>query len=236
MKCWFVQNETAVYQILGGRCNVYLVCRGDSSILIDTIWKDSRPWLRVALKNLGFDNRRSLTALFLTHAHFDHAGNAAWVQQQYHPKVIIQQADASFLRAGLSAPIDSSHRLLHLIIAQLLAMKSQPIGRYSAANPDIVFENRLDLTQLGIDAYLQHTPGHTDGSASLVVGNEIAIVGDTMHGVFPGNAFPPFLTDRQKLLASWKVLLETNCEVFLPSHGKAISRELLESNCSNIFR
>jgi len=90
------------------------------------------------------------------------------------------------------------------------------------------FSDRL----LGFNAYLTHTPGHTIGSMSLIVDNEIAIVGDTMFGVFNWSAFPPYAQDADLMLKSWKKLLETNCNEFLPSHGTANSRDLVQK-CYN---
>ena len=39
---------------------------------------------------------------------------------------------------------------------------------------------------------------------------------------------PPFADDVGQLVESWRHLLETECRVFLPGHGKAIERRLLE--------
>jgi glyoxylase-like metal-dependent hydrolase (beta-lactamase superfamily II) len=63
---------------------------------------------------------------------------------------------------------------------------------------------------------------------SVIVGDEIAIVGDTMVGTFPGKIFPPFADDVEGVVQSWGKLLETGCRLFLPAHGSGNSRELVE--------
>ena len=80
--------------------------------------------------------------------------------------------------------------------------------------PDITFGERYDLSPLGLDAYVLHTPGHSSGSSCVIVENEIAIVGDTMGGFLPGTLFPPWGDDPEALLRSWKLLLDTGCHTF----------------------
>ncbi len=65
---------------------------------------------------------------------------------------------------------------------------------------------------------------------SLIVDDEIAIVGDAMFGIFPGSIFPPFGDDKLQITQSWKLLLETGCRLFLPAHGTANSREQVEKS------
>jgi glyoxylase-like metal-dependent hydrolase (beta-lactamase superfamily II) len=91
-------------------------------------------------------------------------------------------------------------------------------------------DNLLDLNDLGINACIMHTPGHTSGSISVIVDDEIAIVGDTMFGVFGGSVFPPFAENVLQMIQSWGKLLQTNCKVFIPSHGTANSRSLVEKD------
>lgn len=55
-----------------------------------------------------------------------------------------------------------------------------------------------------------------------------------MFGIFPNSIFPPFADDIQGLLKSWKKLLETNCSVFLPGHGREIKRELVEKEIKKL--
>lgn len=58
--------------------------------------------------------------------------------------------------------------------------------------------------------------------------NEIAIVGDAMFGVFNNSVSPPYADDTEKMIESWGKLLNSGCNIFLPGHGKAIKRSLLE--------
>lgn len=228
---WETKSGVRIDQLLGGRSNVFLVSDRDASILVDTSWKFARLGLRSKLDDLGFNRGRKLSALFLTHAHFDHAENAAWVQERYQSQVIIQEAEAAFLSRGENPLLAGTNFLTRFLLSRFGKLALTYL-RYPSACTDITFDDRLDLHDLGIDGYLQHTPGHSAGSSSMIVSGEIAIVGDTMHSVFPNSAYPPFLDDPCELLESWKQLLDTSCETFLPSHGKAVDRRLLEREFS----
>lgn len=80
--------------------------------------------------------------------------------------------------------------------------------------------------------YLIHTPGHTAGSMSLIVDNEIALVGDAMFGVFNWSVFPSFADDILVFEKSWGKLAKTGCKMYLPGYGTGNSRELLLKQCN----
>lgn len=224
---WQASNGIIVQRLLGGRSNVFLVSNHQAAILVDTSWQPARPRLRSQLDSLGFHNERSLTALFLTHAHFDHTENAAWIRERYKPQVLIQQSEADYLRIGSNALSQSPKSFKRRMYARFSSLLLAHL-HYQPAEADLTFNSEMDLGELGLDARLLHTPGHTAGSSSLIIGDRIAVVGDTMHHVFPHTAYPPFLDNPEALLESWAKLLDTGCRVFLPSHGRAVKSRLVE--------
>ena len=72
------------------------------------------------------------------------------------------------------------------------------------------------------------TEGHSSGSISVIVDNEIAIVGDAIFGVFKNSVFPPYADNPIEMIKSWRMLLDTDCDTFLPGHGKEVKRELIQ--------
>jgi glyoxylase-like metal-dependent hydrolase (beta-lactamase superfamily II) len=226
---WETKGGMVVERLIGGRSNVFLLDNSDASILVDTSWQAARSRLSTILERLEYATHRSLTALFLTHTHFDHAGNAAWIQARYRPQLILQQNEVGFLCNGDNTMPAGTNTLTRLLLPRFGKIL-QSLVRYTPACPDISFDDCLDLTYLGFDAYLLHTPGHSTGSSSLIVEGEIALVGDAMYGMFPNSAYPPFADDPQLLIKTWEKLLDTRCELFLPSHGKAIQRKILEQD------
>jgi len=102
--------------------------------------------------------------------------------------------------------------------------------RYEPCKPDITVDSHYELTEFGKKLYLLHSPGHTIGSMSLIVDDEIAFVGDAMFGLLKWSVFPPYAEDVEMMIKSWGKLLETNCSEYIPSHGTANSRLLVKKD------
>lgn len=221
MKLLKTKSGYLIIRILSGRSNVFVLTNGAQNILVDTSTRRNRGKLQKQLAALGVGR---IDCLVLTHAHFDHAGNARKIKDVYGAMVMVHQHEAPYLIAGDNIPIRGTNRLtrpLAHIFGALFAKQC----RYDACPCDIMVHSAFDLREFGFNAYVMHTPGHTPGSISIVVDDEIAIVGDTMFGVFKRSVFPPFAQDVEQMVHSWGELLKTNCSLFLPSHGAAKSRD-----------
>lgn len=224
MKAWHTERGTGITRLLAGRSNVFLLSRGNRHILVDTSPVSRWRKLDCRLRRLGIGR---LDALVLTHAHYDHAGSAARLQKEYGAPVIVHRSEAPFLASGEGLVPQGTNFLGRLLIDHF---GKSFAARLSCApcRADILVDGRLDLDGYGFSAYVLHTPGHSPGSMSVIVENEIAVVGDAMFGIFPGSVFPPFAVDAGQLVSSWGRLLDTGCRFFLPSHGSANSRRLVE--------
>ncbi|MBN2843477.1 MAG: hypothetical protein JXM68_10325, partial [Sedimentisphaerales bacterium] len=55
-----------------------------------------------------------------------------------------------------------------------------------------------------------------------------------MFGIFPWSVFPPFADNVKQMTDSWGKLLETNCRLFLPGHGTANKRPLVQKEFSSL--
>lgn len=142
---------------------------------------------------------------------------------------MVHAAEKEYLEKGMT-PFPGGTMLFSKIISgignTLLVSKS----KYPPVNPDIIIKGEYDLSKFIPDAKVIPTPGHTDGSISLVIGNEVAFVGDTLFNVIPGTVFPPFANDIPELLKSWEKLIATECRTFYPGHGKPISLQKLKDS------
>lgn len=226
MKQWQTKSGNKVTQLLGGRSNVFLLTHNKKNIIIDTSPKRKWKKLNARLKELNITH---LDYLVLTHTHFDHADNARRVKDNYKAKVFVHKSEAGFLTSGGSS-VPSGTNLFTRVITTLLAKQ---IGKKMSIEPcsyDYTVDSSYDLSGLGFNAYIMHTPGHSPGSMSVIVDDEIALVGDTMFGVLRNSVFPPFAADPCKMIESWRTLLETGCSIFLPSHGREKSRLQLSAD------
>lgn len=224
MKTWETKNGYAIFRVLAGRSNVFLISNNGKNILVDT--SPGRCWKKLDRRLRQLHVAR-LDALVLTHAHFDHAGNAARLQDMYEARVIAHIAEGPCLARGENSAVGGTHALTRLIIASL-GRRFVQRARYKPCRPDIQVDPSFDLREFGFKALALHTPGHTAGSLSVIVDDEIAIVGDAMFGVFPRSVFPPYAMDAGETVRSWGKLLATKCRLFLPAHGTANPRRLVE--------
>ena len=226
MKTWETKNGYKITQVLAGRSNVFLVSKSDKNILVDTSPASRWKKLDRRLTVMGLDH---LDALILTHIHYDHAGNAARVQEKYKAAVIVHRSEGPFLARGEGIVPHGTNRLGRLLIDGI-GKNFAPDLAYLPCRPDILVEDVFPLADFGFNAFVMHTPGHSPGSQSVIVDDEIALVGDAMFGVFPWSVFPPFASDARQMVESWGKLLATNCRLFLPSHGTADTLALLQKD------
>ena len=138
-----------------------------------------------------------IKAVLLTHAHFDHAGNAKKLQDD-GAKIYVSKKDAPKLLNDDNL--------------------SRDFGRnFDYLTADFTFEDNDQLEVCGIKIKVLITPGHTDGSACFIVENMI-FTGDTLFLESVGRT--DFKTgNRRDLVASVKRLfkLEGDYAVY-PGH------------------
>lgn len=226
MKKWETTGGYKIFQILSGRSNVFILTNGKTNILIDT--SVQRSWNRLQ-KRLDRLDIKSINYLILTHAHFDHAANAKKIKEKYKSQVIIQKEEADYLLNGDNILPKGTTPFTRPIV-NIIGRRLISNYRYEPCHPDLLVDMEYSLKDMGFNAYLMHTPGHTIGSMSLIIDNEIALVGDTMFGIFKWSVFPPYAEDKELMIKSWGRLLETSCIEYLPSHGTANSRALVQKN------
>jgi hydroxyacylglutathione hydrolase len=201
-----------------GVSNAFLVI-DKSRMLIDTGKQGSfKKLLRLLAKN-GCPVEK-LNYIFITHAHWDHCGNAAALKK-INPaiKIIMQHADIGYVQEGKNATIKPFGWF-----AKILAPFFNVL--FPAFRPDIVFTKSLSFTYLGISGYALHTPGHTKGSASLIMENGSAIVGDLIMGA-PLLTHKPsyhfFIEDYDLNNNSLRDVISRNVNDFYVGHGSRLS-------------
>lgn len=222
MKTWITSEGCRITRILFGRSNVYLLSNGTSRLLVDTGAAGDRKRLLKRIIQTGNPD-----AVIMTHTHFDHAGNAGMLKERFSPLFIVQEEEKDFLENG-DSPIPKGTRGWTRLIYRLGAERKQHWFHVQGVKADIVFGERYDLSAFGFKAFVLHTPGHSAGSLCVVIGSEIALVGDTLGGYIPGLVFPPWGDDAASMIRSWKKLLDTGCHTFHQSHGLPVSRQRLE--------
>lgn len=215
MRSWKTKSGYKITRLISGRSNVFLLTSDTKSILIDT--STGGYWKKLNKRIEKYSNAR-IDILVLTHAHYDHVFNALRIKEKYNSTVYIQCNEEDNLLNGVNPGIVGSN-IMTKMISSIIGKTFIKVKQYLGCSIDILVHDRYDFELEEINAYLIHTPGHSAGSMSLIIDNEIAIVGDCMFGVFKSSVFPPFITSSEDLIVSWGKLIDTGCALFLPSHG-----------------
>lgn len=223
MKTWQTSGGIIIHSILDSFTNIYLVRYGNNNFLVDTAryyrYKSAKKILEEILGD------KKLEYLFLTHTHYDHAENANRFKQDFQCKIIADEREKEFLEKGMTLLPKGTNILAKLVV--FLGKKLTNLASYPPAKVDIPIDDIYEIKTSNEAVRILRTPGHSPGSVSLILENEIAIVGDTMFRIFDKKIFPPFADDIPELLNSWDKLLKTECSIFLPGHGKEIPREMV---------
>jgi len=224
MKSWETKNGYKIYQVLDGRSNSYLISYKNSNVLVDTGKASAYNRLTKNIDSIELANPE-ISSLILTHTHFDHCQSASKLKEQKHCKIIVSDKAKEFIEEGYT-PLPKGTMIMFKLLSRIGRMLGKHRFGYMTFEPDIFIKENISLEES--DIHLIITEGHSSDSISIIVDNEIAIVGDAMFGIFKKSVFPPFADNIEEMVKSWGLLLNTSCKTFLPGHGKEINRELLQ--------
>jgi glyoxylase-like metal-dependent hydrolase (beta-lactamase superfamily II) len=155
--------------------NAFLLETDSSLFLIDAGYPGYQNKIMREIKKNNSQNK-PLKMIILTHAHFDHCGSASKLKKMTGAKIAIHTLDSSDLH-------NAKTRIDHTSFAgffgkNILLPIALLIFRPVKTRPDIVFENGFTFNESGLNAEVLHTPGHTDGSSTIVVEDSLVFLGD----------------------------------------------------------
>ena len=211
----FDHAPAQVHSLRLGLGRAYLLEFPGGMILVDSGSPGQEGKVVHALRRLG---RSDLRLIFITHAHLDHYGSAAAVRRISGAPVAIHRLDAAAM-AQAQTDVGRPHSFGHLIRMAL------PLAE-SLLNPeplqaDLLLEDGDDLDVPGIDARVLHAPGHTAGSACLIVQDRLAFAGDLILTTGYPRAQKFFAQDWSLIPSSVRRLQALHPEWVYPGHGKS---------------
>jgi glyoxylase-like metal-dependent hydrolase (beta-lactamase superfamily II) len=197
--------------------NAYLI-KGERPILIDTGCPGDHATLIRVLTKEGIA-ASDLALILHTHGHRDHAGGTRQLKQMTSAPTAVHSADADMLRNGANRrliPTSFTGRLIRPVV-------DKP---FPAVEPDVRLDDGMDLKPYGIAGRVITTPGHTNGSVSILLENGQAVAGDLLVGGYLGGllarhhpGYPYFAEDMAVLRLSIKKLMAYSPIKLYVGHG-----------------
>jgi glyoxylase-like metal-dependent hydrolase (beta-lactamase superfamily II) len=195
---------------------VYLVRFGDKAALIDAGSGRSHQQL---IKNIAecLESSTEIEYLLLTHCHFDHAGGAQAVRDEYGCRIVAHELDAIYLESG-------DNRVTG---AAWYGARIEPFAI------DIRLEGQESILSIGGGTVTAiHCPGHSPGSLVYTtnIDGQLILFGQDIHGPIHSE----LLSDEKQYLDSLARLLELQADLLLEGHFGIIEtkpevREFIQS-------
>ncbi|SIS45348.1 MBL fold metallo-hydrolase [Salimicrobium salexigens] len=192
-----------------GVVNIGYVQSGDTGLLIDTGIDDST--VKKAVRYLR-ENEFPLTHLFLTHAHADHYGGAAFLRKKYGVITIAPKFEAAIMENPTIEPLYLSSGNDPLPETRNKFLEGPPV------KIDRVVEE--GTVQIGeVEARMITFPGHSYNQGGLVIDN-ILFAADSYFGPeYIHKHKIPYITDSSFHEASLHKLLDLKVLGAVPGHG-----------------
>lgn len=162
-------------RIKGAISNCYLLL-GERPVLVDTGAPGDLKRILAGLKAAGVAPK-DLALILLTHGHSDHAGCAAELKRRSNAQIALHLGDDTLVRQGRNGVLaaqDNLGRMLRPFVDET----------FEPFEPDMLFRDGFSLEPHGVKGHVLATPGHTPGSASVVLATGEAIIGDVLRGSF----------------------------------------------------
>ena len=212
-------REQAPFQIFGNTYYVgprglgsVLITSSSGHVLIDGALPQSAPLIARHVKQLGFA-LSDVKVILNTHAHFDHAGGIAELQQLSGAKVIASDAAAKVLRSG---KVERSDPQFEVIDPSPAVSEVGALGQRTS----------VQLGDLRLDVI--HTPGHTQGGTSwrwqscesqrclnIVYGDSLSAVSDDSFKYSGDARYPTAAADMRASIAA---IAAAPCDILITAH------------------
>lgn len=165
-----------IHRIKCGNGNCYIVENGTAAILVDTGKREYFNQVLAACKAYP------VKLIVLTHAHFDHAENAARLSDALGVPIGMNEKDCDLISSNTNQNLTADTLLGKVVLsASLKEFSRRPMPDFK---PDVCLGDGSSLEDYGISAAVISLAGHTKGSIGLDVDGKHLIVGDALMNMF----------------------------------------------------
>jgi hydroxyacylglutathione hydrolase len=204
--------------------NSYLLQTNNGYILIDTGYSTTRKELEKQLEDAGC-TPRNLKLILISHGHFDHTGNCAFLREKYGAPIAMHKGDLQMVETG---DMFYNKNIIMRTIGKMMFFFLLR-GTFEKFTPDILIEDKQDLTPYGLEAKIIHLPGHSKGSIGILTTNNNLICGDLLTNLKKPQK-NTLIDNQEKLDASVKQIKERGIDMIYPGHGQPFTLEQFIQN------
>ena len=173
-----------VFSISLAWSNAYLLRDGRNAALIDTGLYQERARLLAALSQCGL-RQGDLRAVYLTHAHCDHAGNAAYLGA-HGARLYTHRSEARFLGKPRRTYAQAGTHMLRRPLAMLAFLIGEFVFPVHRRNVDMLLHDGDTLDAPGGLLRVIACPGHTQGHIAFYRDRDgLLFSGDAILNVVP---------------------------------------------------
>ena len=199
---------------------IFLVQTPAGFILIDSGIPLQEKRINHALYKLGI-NPGDIKLILLTHGHLDHIGCLEFLKRISGAELVCHHSLTQVLEGGSyeeAIPRTAGWKLFNSSVSRILAGGLKPV------QPDYDYQDRFDLSKVGINGEMIHTPGHSPGSSSIYLEGGICFLGDLLREPSPGKYDTGlFYHDRDQILSSLELISALKPALIFLSHGTTMS-------------
>jgi glyoxylase-like metal-dependent hydrolase (beta-lactamase superfamily II) len=214
--------------------NCFLLHADEGFVLIDTGFRGRRKTVLAALDAAGC-RPGGLRLVALTHGDTDHAGNAAFLQDEYGAPIAMHAADAQIARTGdmghgrsespdWQSPVFGA---MVRIVGFFERVRGIEEG-FDTFEPDVLLDDGESLAEYGLDATVLHLPGHSAGSIGVLTADGELFCGDLLANMArPAKHF--MIDDMDAGQRSIDRLSSLGIDTVYPGHGRPFRWEELRT-------
>ena len=229
-----------IYNVGNRIMNTYVYRTAAGYVMIDTGYENSLAGVEKKLNKLGVE-LSDIKYLFLTHAHDDHAGFLnELLGKNTELKVIMSKQAMPTLKRGQNSFSGGCSTAVAWLFCKLMGLFGKAEHRFPPIEDcyndrfiEITDENKADLETI-LESEILFTPGHTEDSISLKLGDIIFCGDAAMNGLPSSKRLIIWIEDTVAFGKSWDTLLSTDASTIYPAHGKPFPKSDLSRYKSTI--
>lgn len=223
-----------------GMVNAHLIIGPHGCILVDAGLPGTEKKLQTVLHRNGLEFR-DIRLIVITHAHVDHAGNAAKIRSLSGAPILAHEGDLPYYLREREMHFCASGLFGRLFLRTGLMYEA-----YEPFHPDILLQDddSRSLNEWGFNGLVRHTPGHTAGSITVQLEGQYMLVGDLLASglllggiAFTGHAkSPPFEDDPRRVGEELQALIASGGTAFYIGHGGPLSAEQVAKHAARLLK